>query len=232
MSWIKLIFFSLLFLYLIIIISPVRLNILIKHTTKQSDIVVGVRLFWGLIRYNIDIPKLFIKNKKLQMEAEMERSHKKPYFDMHKSFGFKKEIVALLINELKNLKKMSRVLMKLSKRWVKIEKLSWHTDFGTSDAANTGIMYGVLWQLKTAVLGFAVKVAKMNKPIISVEPKFNKSDFNTKLNCIITFPLGYIITVGIYLLFNFIKTKIKYLRGVNFVRSSNSRANENRYGKH
>ncbi|WP_353892320.1 DUF2953 domain-containing protein [Proteinivorax hydrogeniformans] len=232
MSWLRLVPLFMVTIYLIIFISPVRLHILIKHGAKEKDVVLGVRLLWGLIRYNIDIPKLVYKDKKVELEAEFEKAKKKPFFDIHKKVGLKKEVLALVLNERKNFKKISSNIMKYSKKWVRVLELEWKTTYGTTDAADTGLLYGVLWQVKITMVGVVGKVAKLGKPAISIVPKFNKTVFSTKLNCIITFPLGYIITVGIYLLFFLIKTKIKYLRGVNFVRSSNSRVNENRYGKH
>jgi hypothetical protein len=65
---------------------------------------------------------------------------------------------------------------------------------GTGDAAATGILTGIMWQ----ILGWAkaVSQAVMTSGTfkVTIEPRFNTVVFNVNIRCIVFLPLLHIIT--------------------------------------
>ncbi|QNO16219.1 DUF2953 domain-containing protein [Alkalicella caledoniensis] len=225
-------------LWLIVMVSPVTLNVQVKKRGKDERIDVGVRLFWGLIHFDLDVPKILFRKNSIQAETELEQSHKKPYVDKKIKFplNFKLflEMVCELIVKKNEILKKLKLFQKISKRIVKLEYFNWETEYGLDDAALTGVVYGFIWQGKSALLFIMNKMMKFKcKPKIKLFPEFNRYVFKTELNCIFKLRVGYIIIISMFFLTMVLKYKIsKKLGGGKGVRASNSRVNENGNGKH
>ncbi len=225
-------------IWLMVGLSPVELNIQIKKRGNDERIDVGVHLFWRLINFDLDIPKIITKKGKIEVEAEVEKPHRKPIIDKNKGFTlsfkmFLEGLCELIVKKDYILKKIKQ-FQKITKRIVKLDKFEWETEYGVDDAALTGTLYGLVWQLKSTVLFLLNRTVKFRcNPSIKVYPEFNRFVFKTQLNCILKLRLGYIILIGMFFSTMVIKYKIsKKLGGGKSVRSSNSRTNENSNGKH
>ena len=76
----------------------------------------------------------------------------------------------------------------------RIERFEWRTEFGTGDAALTGCLTGILWALKSTVLGFLSRRFVFEAPPqFTVSPLFNRTCLALEVFCIFRFTIGEII---------------------------------------
>ncbi|SHJ64963.1 Protein of unknown function [Anaerobranca californiensis DSM 14826] len=223
---------------LIILLSPLQINIQGKKWGKDDRLDIGIHFLWGLIHFDLDIPKLIIRRNQLKVEGEVERDNRKPLIDKEKQFKFSiSEFLSFLnyIIEKKNeiLKLLSKVT-KITKRGFKLTKFDLELEYGVEDAALTGILYGFIWQGISGLIFVLNKGVKFNcKPNVKIYPDFNRNLFKTELNCIFRTRVGYIIITSMFFLTMILKYKISTgLGGGKGVRTSNTRVNENGNGKY
>ena len=100
------------------------------------------------------------------------------------------------------------------------KEINWKTKIGLTDAALVGIVYGVVWGLKSTLLGLVLRSKEIESIHIDVIPVFNENQLDIRFNCIIKIRMVYIINVWILLL------KL-YKGGEEVDRASNRRLNEN-----
>ena len=223
-------------IWIIVLISPVVLNVQIKKRGKDERYDLGIHLLWGLINFDLDIPKLIFNKKKIEIEAEVERPHKEPMIDqkVNLSMELVLKVLSEIVEKRKSIIKRLSKFSKITRRIVRLEKFYWEIEYGVDDAALTGMLYGFLWQgisAFLAILGRAVSIR--SRPKIKIYPEFNRYIFKTEMNCIFRLRVGYIIIISMFFLTMVIKYRLlQKLGGVKGVRASNSRINENSNGKH
>lgn len=86
---------------------------------------------------------------------------------------------------------------------IRFERFNWVTRIGRDDAAETAIVVGGCWAIKsyiTAVLWHRYCCCTTVRPLISVIPDYNQETFDTDFECIFRIRLGHIIGAGIRLL--------------------------------
>ena len=106
----------------------------------------------------------------------------------------KPRLLWFLLRKLRNYIHFSRRLTRLLLTKVSCEKFYWHTRFGTSDAAVTGVMSGVLWSTKALILSRLTKqIHFVARPSIRVCPDFQDRGFSTEFACIFSLRLGNVI---------------------------------------
>ena len=65
---------------------------------------------------------------------------------------------------------------------IKCTQLQWYTNFGIGDAPITAVTIGIIWGIKTNLLGFVFKHIDLQTiPHIQVNPQFNRMYFSTEL---------------------------------------------------
>lgn len=80
----------------------------------------------------------------------------------------------------------------------KIKKLEWCSEFGTADAAHTGLIAGLAWSLKSAALTAVSAYSHLETmPRIHVRPHFRKVFFCTLFDCIFEIRIGHIMIAGL-----------------------------------
>lgn len=223
-------------IWIIVLTSPVVLNVQIKKRGKDERYDLGIHLLWGLINFDLDIPKIIYNKKKIELEAEIEKPHKKPVIDqkVNLSMELVLKILAELVKKRKDIIKRLSKFSKVTRRIIRLEKFEWEIEYGVDDAALTGMLYGFIWQgisVMLAILGKAVNIK--SRPKIKIYPEFNRNIFKTEMNCIFRLRVGYIIIISMFFLTMVLKYRLlQKLGGVKGVRASNSRVNENSNGKH
>lgn len=223
-------------IWVLVLISPVVLNIQIKKRGKDERYDLGIHLLWGLINFDLDIPKIILNKKKVELEAEVEKSHKEPFIEQ--KINISMEIILKILSKimekrkdiLRNINKFS----KITRRIIRLEKFYWEIEYGVDDAALTGMLYGFIWQGVSVVLAILGRVVSIrSRPKIKIYPEFNRYIFKTEINCIFRLRVGYIIIISMFFLTMVIKYRLlQKLGGVKGVRASNSRIDENSNGKH
>lgn len=75
-----------------------------------------------------------------------------------------------------------------------IERLEWRTELGTGDAAATSLLAGVLWAIKSTVIGALLREhVFLEAPKIRVVPDYRRVGLAFEIRCIFRFTLGEII---------------------------------------
>lgn len=81
----------------------------------------------------------------------------------------------------------------------------WVTKIGLQDASITATLTGIIWAIKSVVLGnISHSIYLKTIPTMEVYPLFNNEYFESEIHCIISFRIGHVILAGIqvfYLLF-------------------------------
>jgi hypothetical protein len=91
---------------------------------------------------------------------------------------------------------------------VRCEHLQWYTALGTGDAAETGMLIGAAWGLKSTAVGWVSRYVQMKDvPNLAVTPDFYRTRLYTHFHCIVKFRLGEAILAGVKILLHIRKTE-------------------------
>ena len=90
------------------------------------------------------------------------------------------------------------------------EDITLSMEFGTDDAAHTGIMTGVLWGAVYNVIAFLANFIRVTEPEIKINPNYNEEDMlEFDGRCILKLSLANIISVFLILYINYYFEKRK-----------------------
>ncbi len=132
--------------------------------------------------------KIKIKDR----HKDKNKKTKKPSGASKKKFPFSVvKKIARLSDDIKDLAEF------FSKRCIVVDNIKLRLEFGTGDAAQTGIATGVL---NTAVYGFVGIVhqnVRLKKWTVDIIPEFQEEKFELEFLCIGTTRLLHIISIGI-----------------------------------
>ncbi|MMZ63313.1 hypothetical protein D1872_255590 [compost metagenome] len=92
---------------------------------------------------------------------------------------------------------------------VTIRSLDWSTHIALSDAAHTATLTGVLWGVKSVLVGFlSYHITLLQRPELVVVPVFGSRPlFTTELRCIAQIRCGYAIYAGLVLIVRVLQVK-------------------------
>ncbi|MNZ96691.1 hypothetical protein D3C78_1158970 [compost metagenome] len=92
---------------------------------------------------------------------------------------------------------------------VTVRQFDWSTDISVSDAAYTATLTGVLWSLKSVLVGLLTyQISFTQQPKLIVVPNFGSPPlFLTELKCIAEIRCGHAIYAGLTLFVRVIKVR-------------------------
>ncbi|MBC5638643.1 DUF2953 domain-containing protein [Ornithinibacillus sp. BX22] len=180
----------------IIVILLLILNVRIRvyYRYQKTNHFITVDIYY--IRLRIIHRKLILNDESQKEKTSildmLEEMDLEDYKDM-------KQVVQTVIPSFKEVKKIIKMMMKS----IVIHQLSWRTDFGTGDAASTGIMSGGVWMMKGTVVSFFHELSNLScQPKLSVTPHFQQRGLYSEIDCIVSIRLGKAIHTGLRLLRN------------------------------
>ena len=140
----------LIFLFLVIL-APVRININYLRENKKEKLAVNAILFWGLLSFKVPL----LKGRKQKRNGK----------SVNKDTFSKRNI------------KNALLLWKCMRKTMICSRFGWKTAFGVSDAAQTGMLSGMIWSIKGNVLAFLKRyfIFHDQKPEIEVHPDFKRA---------------------------------------------------------
>jgi hypothetical protein len=185
----------------------IQLHLLRKNNDK---IEIDIQMFSGLIRRSYRIPFLQLdrglegivkeKNQIGSVEAENRKEIQVNAESVLHTYESMQQ-------RLRDIFYFSSWLMQTLSR-VKCTGLRWSTAVGLDDAADTAITAGIIWGLKTSMLGFVFQYIKLaDRPHLEVVPKYDQPYFSTELTCRISIRLGYAILSPLSLLWRKLKVR-------------------------
>lgn len=186
----------------VFLLSPVRVCVMYHRRGHDDQLKTQIRLLWGLLRLRYDMSIADLTGKGLLVKEK-----KVPRFPGKKKRRRKRFTLATLqrwARESQLLRKRIVHLYDVLRRFfshVVCERLTWVSNIGTGDAAGTGVMTGVVWSVKTTMIGMLGSYIRWDgSPDLDVRPFFEKEILDTNLNCIIRFRVGHAILAVLRLL--------------------------------
>lgn len=228
-------------LTLVYLLSRIIIYIELKYLRNHGNDYIAVNIYVAksILLYSMKVPVVEIvkHNELLWLETEIEtRSGRdKTHIEREQRFA-KNTFLIYLFNprKLRRLFKLLRHYVKVYRRFARkivssltCEHFYWKTRFGSDDAAMTGILTGGIWAAKgTLVTILKRRFEFISEPVITVIPVFGQECLEVDFQCIFSLQLGKVIRATT-ILFN-LQSKEANING----RTSNSRSNEDCYGKH
>ncbi|MBS4173817.1 DUF2953 domain-containing protein [Bacillus sp. FJAT-49736] len=188
------------FIVLFFIIWFTTITIVIDYSHMQDDDHFNIKLSaWKFIRHTIEVPVVKIDKeephiiyKKKNKAGEHETNKITPH-EIKNRFSDYKELMQHVFD-------LNAVIQKFLKT-VKVKKLEWHSYVGLKDAAQTGVLTGVVWSIKGVIIGLLSKYMRLKtNPVISVQPSFQIPVSQTKIKCMFKIRIGNAILAGLKIL--------------------------------
>lgn len=183
------------------------------HVVKQGhDDFIRTRIMaWrGLIKIESEIPVFKIApdasgthyemdlssaDKKVEASA-IKFSHKEMFYIQHK--------LKTLFDRVVHLHRILKMLLK----HIKVKHFEWISRVGTGDAASTGVVVGVGWNVKNIVAQIISTYFSLRTiPRMDVIPDFQRQCMDTEFKCMIQLRIGHAIIAGIRILLNYRKRR-------------------------
>lgn len=194
----ELIFFT------ILLMTTLRIQIMAKRKEKDDRIHVKVTAWFGLISLEYQMSTLELARDYSGLLTKTEISTSKTIEEGRST---------LSLNELKSMQKQSIRLLKRVRhvnriiktfaRQVHVDKLVWRSAIGNDDAAATGTLAGLVWGIKSCMIGLLSSFVTMSAmPKLDVQPLFNEKRLETEFEGMFRFRIGHAMLAGIRILLN------------------------------
>jgi len=163
------------------LIRRLPLHLLIEMLIYDGTIEVQLRVFFKKIQ-------LYEKSFSKRNDLNNQKLNVENVFNLCKK----------TTKQLKTVRKQVHHLPKVPK--TKVIDFTWHTQIGTSNAAETGLAAGSAWTVKMLGIDVVQKYIKMTKqPNLFVEPAFDEKKFETVLLCMVHTKIGETMEVMKYI---------------------------------
>jgi hypothetical protein len=205
-------------IFLIIVLFIVRIKAAIRYTRNEKEEWVRFSFYTGkgLIRYEYKVPLLkkdgskekfkIVKGQGSEMKGGSGKNERLGPFDIINKFNSARRYLKdhrTLFEDIKNYLNRHDIHAEIA---IKLEQ-------GTGDAAQTGIICGLLWSSAGILNSHISRHLKISGFKASVIPCFNKKRFAVDASCIFHVRLVHIIVVLI---------KIYYMKNKIRVRAKNT----------
>lgn len=187
---------------LVIPFTSIRLEARYWRKGADDQLNIQIRLLWGLIRLRYKIPVI----KWMENEGSLiirEKSEDQPIKGSWRqritwhSLRVMRERYLMFRDQVHQLQDLIRSFL----RHVVFEHLEWRSSVGTGDAAETGVITGVVWGVKSILVGVLSSYVQWTKqPLLKVDPLFSEAILKTDLHCIIRFRIGHAMLAAIRLM--------------------------------
>lgn len=196
----------------IALFGKVRAHIVYTREADDDDqFYVQIRALFGALRYRYSLPIINFEGMKRGVSLQREKTTNTPMPDTKDQTTVNRKDIVYRFEQSKELIShvlgFHRWLMSTLKR-THCSQISWITKVGLDDAAETAIATGMIWGLKTSILGVLFNHIQLEaQPQLAVVPHFNQPQFKTSFDCIIMIRLGYAMLAGLHLLVRIYKVK-------------------------
>lgn len=203
--------FSLFLLLLVIIFTPVHISVFYGRVEANDHLVVELTAWFRLIRRKYEIPILAIKptEKGPEMMYKMETVQQKRKTKEEVDDVTHRQVQTWYHRYQSLLKRFRDVqpVMKHFFKRIRCTKLEWHTTMGTGQADETGALTGIIWSIKSMIVGVVSHTLSFRTmPRMSVQPVWNQPLLRTQIQCNLRLYVGDALLAGIKLL---LRTQLK-----------------------
>jgi len=194
MAWVLL---GLLGLFVLLVITPIQLTCFYSREGDNDQLEITIAA-WGIIRRKYEIPILLLKMTETgpELVAKVETiQHGSKLREKVKDFTRRQ--VKIWYRNYRDLLERVRDLLPLLKdlfKQIRCTKLEWHTLLGTGQAAETGALTGLIWGVKSLIVGIlSHSISLQAMPAMSVQPVWNQALLHTKVQAVLHFYLGQFV---------------------------------------
>ncbi|QRG66089.1 DUF2953 domain-containing protein [Brevibacillus choshinensis] len=199
MSWLIV---SVIVLVILAFLTPVQISLFYGRIGENDHVVIEVAAWFRLIRRKYEIPMVFLKQSEAgpelvaKVETVQQKSKTKEKIQdltrkqAHKWYHNYREY----LDKIHDFQPMFKELFK----HFRCTKLEWHTVMGTGQASETGALTGVVWGVKSILIGVISHAVSLRAiPRMSVQPIWNQAMIRTNFDCVLHFMLGHVIVVTV-----------------------------------
>lgn len=185
-------------LVLLILIPFTTLSIRFQYRREGADDELGVTVRWigGLVRFHYSVP-LLKRTERGDLAVRQELRTGKGKTLTVKKRRITPETILRSQKRFRVLRRRVRDLNETMRRFLRhvtCERLEWATTIGTGDAAETGVLTGMAWAIKTTFVSVAGRHVRWERPpALNVRPSFEERRLESNLLCIVRFRLGHLI---------------------------------------
>ena len=196
--------------------SEVRAHIVYTREGQDDQFDVKIKALFGLLHFHYSVPSIKFESllKGISVEREVSTNMPIPNADKLKSNNDINIDRKFVISSYEKWKVLVHHVLGFhhwfisTLRHTHCTKISWATDIGLDDAAETAITTGMIWGLKTSILGaFFHRIKLEAQPQLAVVPQFNQTMFRTHLDCSLMIRMGYALYAGLRLFVRIVKVK-------------------------
>src|SRR5665647_574795 len=160
---------------LIVFTSPIKCEFLLTREGKDDQVSIKAKYLFGLIRKEIAIPIIQFNNfiDGIELEADYIDTKEKQLVNVKEENITTRSIKESFDNVLTLLKNCFRFHEWLvgTLSHVECTQFRWKTEVGLGDAPETAVATGMIWGLKSSMLGFIARYIKLNiRPVVHVMP--------------------------------------------------------------
>jgi hypothetical protein len=196
----------------IILCSHIKCRFTLVREGKDDQISIDARYMFGLVAKRIAIPIIRFNNfvDGVELEADYIDAKKKQLISVNEDNITMRSIKESFENMLTLLKNCFRFheWLKDTLCHVKCTQFRWKTQVGLGDAPDTALATGMIWGLKSSMLGFLARYIEMDvRPEVNVMPRYNESKFSTNVFVVLRIRMFYIAIAGCRLLYRVFRVK-------------------------
>lgn len=197
-------------LLIITFFTTLQISIHFKRNGKDDNVKTIVKAWFGLIHFRTEVPIIDFSEDLSGTEYQMKIESPNETIDETKFKMHPLEIMQVnqrLYNWIKKIHDLHKIVKRFLKG-VRLDQLEWYSKIGTGDAAQTGVLTGVGWGVKSSLIGLvSAYVTLRSIPRIHVQPLFQEKRIETELVCMIRLKIGHAIIAGIRILLNLRKRR-------------------------
>lgn len=211
MAWVWILLVVLAIMIVVALLSRVHTHIVYSREAYDDQLNIQIRALFGALRYRYSLPIIKFEGMKQGVSIQREKTTNTPTPDTQDQITVDRKDIVYSHEKFKKL--ISHVLgfhhwLVSTLKRTHCSQISWITNVGLDDAAETAISTGLIWGLKTSILGVLFNHIKLEaQPQLAVVPHFNHPQFKMHFDCIIMIRLGYAMLAGLHLLVRIYKVK-------------------------
>lgn len=189
-------------LLLLIVISHVQIELEYKREGELDEGKVQVKALYGLLRHTLRLPKVDYEGVKkgISLDAEWNTTTTNATTDTGETDQTINRFTLQKAQESykDNLEKIQDFypLVRYFCSKIVCKQFEWKTRVGTGDAAEAGVLTGLVWGVKSFIVGLLGSYIRWgNPPDLDVMPNFNQFVLDTFFHSILRFRVWHAIVV-------------------------------------
>ncbi|MGD9678070.1 MAG: DUF2953 domain-containing protein [Vulcanibacillus sp.] len=207
MSWYWYVLTGLIVILLVLMFSEIKIKIFFNREQKNDYFKIDL-WFLYVIHLKKEFPLIELDNlsegikytSKTNLNNSKVSENKKNRITISKIEDMYHNFIEI-IKHIRNFNKSVKDFVK----HLHVDNYKWETIIGTGDASLTGVLNGVLWGIKSFIIGWISSNTILEQcPVLKVKPEYNDKIFHSRFECILRFRVGYFIIIAVQLVFKYL----------------------------